>query len=128
MLLILSLAVGIWAASIGFNYERLDELFDLQLRDPLINNYIVIGLWLGVIFVGCSREKIEDKMIARIRLNALLAAFYIQAAFIIVATFVCNNLDYLTIMIYNLVTYPLLFVTAYRVMLWRARKGADDVE
>ena len=128
VLLIAAIAVGIFAASIGFEYESVALFRSLQLKDPLINNYIVIGLWLGVLFVGCSREKIEDEMIARIRLNALLIALYIQATFIIVATFVCNNLDYLTVMMYNLVTYPLIFVTAYRSMLWRARKEVCDEE
>ena len=128
VLLIVAIAVGIFAASIGFDYESVALFRSLQLKDPLINNYIVIGLWLGVLFVGCSREKIEDEMIARMRLNALLIALYIQAAFIIVATFVCNNLDYLTVMMYNLVTYPLIFVTAYRTMLWRARKEVCDEE
>ena len=128
VLLIGALAVGLCAAAIDFDYESVALFQSLQLKDPLINNYIVIGLWLGVLFVGCSREKIEDEMIARIRLNALLVALYIQAAFIIVATFICNNLDYLTIMMYNLVTYPLIFVTAYRTLLWRARKEVCDEE
>ena len=67
-------------------------------------------------------------MIGRIRLNALLTAFYIQAIFIIVATFICNDLEYLNIMIYNLVTYPLIFVGAYQMMLWCARKEAENDE
>ena len=67
-------------------------------------------------------------MIGRIRLNALLFALYIQAAFIIVATFIFNGLDFLNIMVYNLVTYPIIFVGAYRLMLWRTRKEAEDEE
>ena len=67
-------------------------------------------------------------MISRIRLNALLMALYIQAACIIVATFAFNSLDFLNVMIYNLVAYPIIFVGAYRVMLWRIRKEADDEE
>jgi hypothetical protein len=96
--------------------------------DPLINNYIVIGIWLGAIFVGCSREPIEDEMISRIRLNALLVGLYLQAAFIITATFVFNSVDYLEVMMYNLVTYPLIFLAVYRWMLWRALKSYGDGE
>lgn len=128
VLLLLALTVGVWAAAIGFDYEQVGCLSALKLRDPLINNYIVIGIWLGALFVGCSREQVEDEMIGRIRLNALLVALYIQAAFIIVATFVTNNLDYLNIMIYNLVSYPLIFVAAYRLMWWRTRKEVRDEE
>ena len=94
----------------------------------VINNIAIISTIVGALLVTCSREKVEDEMIGRIRLNALLTAFYIQAAFIIVATFVFNSLDYLNIMVYNLVTYPLIFIGTYEVMLWRARKEGEDEE
>ena len=129
LMLAIAVPVGIWAAAIGFNYQNIAWLQALQLADtPLINNHLVLWMWLGTIFVGCSREKVEDEMISRIRLNALLTAFYIQAAFIIVATLVFNSLDYLNIMVYNLVTYPLIFIGTYEVMLWHARKEGGDEE
>lgn len=129
VLLAIAVPVGFWAASIGFNYQNIEFLRELAIvESPLINNLIVIGVWFGVLFVACSREQVEDEMISRIRLNALLMALYIEAAFIIVATFVCNSLDYLNVMVYNLVTLPLIFVAAYRAMLWRARKEAVDEE
>ena len=129
LLLAIAVPVGLWAAAIGFNYQNVELLQALHLSDkPLLNNHIVLWLWLGTIFVACSREKIEDEMISRIRLNALLMALYIQAVCIIVATFAFNSLDFLNVMIYNLVAYPIIFVGAYRVMLWRIRKEADDEE
>ena len=129
LLLAIAVPVGIWAAAIGFNYQNVAWLQGLELaKEPLINNHIILWLWLGTIFVACSREKIEDEMISRIRLNALLVALYIQAACLIVATYVFNGLDFLNIMVYNLVAYPLIFVGSYRVMLWRSRKEAEDEE
>ena len=129
LLLAIAVPVGIWVAAIGFNYQEVAWLNALQLSDkPLINNHLVLWMWLGAIFVACSREKIEDEMISRIRLNALLFALYIQAAFIIVATFLFNNLDFLNVMVYNLVSFPMIFVGAYRVMLWQTRKEASDEE
>ena len=80
LLLAIAVPVGLWAAAIGFNYQNVELLQALHLSDkPLINNHIVLWLWLGTIFVACSREKIEDEMISCIRLNALLMALYIQA-------------------------------------------------
>ena len=128
VVLCIAAALGIWALTLDFDYSKVELFRNLELKDPLINNYIVIGLWLGVIFVGCSRERVEDEMISRIRLNALLIALYAQATFIIIATLVTNNLDYLNIMIYNLVTYPILFVVTYRLMLWRINKSMTDGE
>ncbi len=129
VLLFTSLVMGAWAAWLDFDFSKSALLVSLQLAtNSLLNNYIVIGLWLGVILVGCSRERVEDEMIGRIRLNALLAAFYFQALFIVVATLVCNSFDYLDIMIYNLVSYPLIFIVAYCWMLWRTLKMTGDEE
>lgn len=128
VLLATSLAMGIWSMALDFDFTQSEILSPLLMKSPLLNNYIVIGLWLGAIFVGCSREKIEDEMIGRIRLNALLVGFYLQAAFIIVATFTTNSLNYLDIMIVNLVTFPLIFAATYRLMLRHTLKSFDDGE
>ena len=61
LLLAIAVPVGIWAAAIGFNYQNVAWLQGLELaKEPLINNHIILWLWLGTIFVACSREKIED--------------------------------------------------------------------
>lgn len=84
-----------------------------------MNNSIILGFWFGAIGVCCSREKIEDEMVERIRLNALLTTLYVYAGLIIAATIFVNGIDFLDIMIYNLVAQPLLYVIIYRIMLWR---------
>lgn len=128
VLLLSSLLLGGWIVAMDFDPQSSELLSSLQLKGTLINNYAVIGLWLGAIFVGCSKERVEDEMITRIRLNALMIGFYLQAIFIIIATFVCNSLDYLEVMLYNLVTYPLIFVVIYRWMLRSALRGMSDEE
>lgn len=128
VLLLSSLLLGGWIVAMDFDPQSSELLSSLQLEGTLLNNYAVIGLWLGAIFVGCSKERVEDEMITRIRLNALMIGFYLQAIFIIIATFVCNSLDYLEVMLYNLVTYPLIFVVIYRWMLRSALSGMSDEE
>ncbi len=78
--------------------------------------------------VCCSREKIEDEMVERIRLNALLLTLYIYAALIIVATLLVNGINFLDVMIYNLVAQPILYVVIYRIMLLRWKKSLDNEE
>ena len=128
VLLLSSLLLGGWIVAMDFDPQSSELLSSLQFEGTLINNYAVIGLWLGAIFVGCSKERVEDEMITRIRLNALMIGFYLQAIFIIIATLVCNSLDYLEVMLYNLVTYPLIFVVIYRWMLRSALRGMSDEE
>lgn len=94
----------------------------------LWNNIVIIGVLLGVLFIGCSRERIEDELIARIRLNALLAALYVTAGISILSALVLYDLNYLTFMIFNLFLLPVLFLIFERVMLWKLGKEAAHEE
>ena len=83
-----------------------------------LNNIALVGICIGGIFVACSRERIEDEMISRIRLNALLTA-----------TALCTyDLSFLYVMIYNLLTMLLIFLAVFRWKLWRLKHAVADEE
>lgn len=67
---------GLLMAIDGFNgvpsYLLPEAVARGELLDHLCNNIVLFGILLGVLFITCSRERIEDECIARIRLNALL--------------------------------------------------------
>lgn len=96
--------------------------------DAVTNNVVLIGMVLGAILVTCSRERIEDELIARIRLNALLTALYVNTAGTVIATLVFYGFDYLDVMVINLVSLPILFLIIERLLLWRLRKEAAHEE
>lgn len=97
-------------------------------RDAVSNNIVLIGVLVGALLVTCSREKIEDEMIARIRLNALLTALYINIAAAVIASLTLYDFDYLYVMVVNMVSLPILFLIIERVLLWRLRKEASHEE
>ena len=70
-----------------------------------LNNIALVGICIGGIFVACSRERIEDEMISRIRLNALLTALYVNYALLIATALCTYDLSFLYVMIYNPVSY-----------------------
>ena len=82
----------------------------------------------GTLLIACSRERIEDEGIGRIRLNALLAALYANCAAVAAAALVTYGAEFLDIMIYNLFTLPLLFLLIFRWQLRRYAKEAADEE
>ena len=51
-----------------------------ETLDAVCNNTVIVGLLAGTLLIACSRERIEDEGIGRIRLNALLAALYANCA------------------------------------------------
>ncbi|MEG1621998.1 MAG: hypothetical protein RR330_01350 [Alistipes sp.] len=96
--------------------------------ESLLNNIALIGSIIGAIFIVCSKEKIEDEMIASIRLNSLLTALYINYALLIIAALFFYDLDFFGIMVYNLITVLLLFLVLYQGCLWYARKNLKNEE
>lgn len=96
--------------------------------DAASNNIVLIGVLAGSLLITCSRERIEDELIGRIRLNALLGAFYTSIAASVAATLVLYDLAYLDFMIFNLCLLPVLFLLIERVLLWQLKKGVSHEE
>lgn len=93
-----------------------------------LNNIALVGICIGGIFVACSRERIEDEMISRIRLNALLTALYVNYALLIATALCTYDLSFLYVMIYNLLTMLLIFLAVFRWKLWRLKHAVADEE
>ncbi len=118
-----TLLLGIVVAFQGFDTTGLPQNLETWL-----NNLLIIGILCGSLFITCSREKIEDEMIARIRLEALLFALYANTAVIVISTFTTNGLAFVDVMVYNLFTLPLLFLVILRYRLWRLKKTIRNEE
>lgn len=92
------------------------------------NNVAIIGVLLGAVFITCSRERIEDELIGRIRLNALLVSLYCSVGTTVAATLLLYDFTYLNFMIFNLCLLPVLFLIIEQIMLLRFRKEAAHEE
>ena len=124
--------LGLLMAIDGFNgfpsFLLPDSAVGSATLSRISNNIVLIGLLLGALLITCSRERIEDELIARIRLNALLTALYINILATVIATLALYGFDYLNVMVVNLVSLPVLFLVIERVMLWRLGKEAAHEE
>ncbi len=118
-----TLLLGIVVAFQGFDTTGLSQNLETWL-----NNLLIIGILCGSLFITCSREKIEDEMIARIRLEALLFALYANTAVIVVSALATYGLAFVDVMVYNLFTLPLLFLVILRYRLWRLKKTIRNEE
>ena len=137
-ILIPFLILGIIITLCGIEPSHIFRWLGLEVRtgpdsftsnaDRWINNLIIIGMVIGAFLTTCSRERIEDEGIGRIRLNALLAALYANCAAVAAAALVTYGAEFLDIMIYNLFTLPLLFLLIFRWQLRRYAKEAADEE
>lgn len=117
------------STSVGVNVN--DHVYNMlisQTTTHILNNIALIGVLLGCLFITCSRQRIEDELSERIRLNALLVALYIYFSVSIVMALVFYDEAFFEVMIYNLVALPLLFLATYLAMLWRFKRSLHDEE
>ena len=125
-----TLLLGLLMAVDGFNgfpsFLRSGPYSESAAR--IWNNIVLVGILLGVLFICCSRERVEDELIGRIRLNALLAALYLTTGIAVVSTLLLYEVAYLYFMIFNLALLPVLFLVIERTMLWRLRKAVPHEE
>ena len=66
-----------------------------------------------------SREKIEDELISRIRLESLSLSLFISFGLIIISTFLVYNLNYMYVLISNLFLIILLFNLIFKFRLYK---------
>lgn len=93
-----------------------------------VNNILIIAMVAGAFLTTCSRERVEDELTMQLRQQALMAALWINYAFVILATLFVNDLDYVILITYDMLGFLVLFLGVFRWKLWRLRKEGQDEE
>lgn len=101
-------------------------LFTDNTDSYLLNNIAIIGISIGAILATCSREEVEDEMTGQMRLNSLLTALYINYAILIVCSLLIYDLDFLSVMLYNMFTILLIFMVVFRWKIWQVKKATEN--
>ena len=83
-----------------------DEIFTLLIIvSGLINSF--------------SKEKIEDELISRIRLESLSLSLFISYGLIIISTFLVFNINYMYVLVFNLFLIIVLFNLIFKFRLFK---------
>ena len=107
-------ALGVYAVVRGFDGSY------------ILNNITIISIIVGGLLATCSREKIENEEIQQLRLSSLLTALYINYTALVVCALLLYDMDFLSVMIYNMFTPLIIFMVVFRWKIWRAKKGVED--
>ncbi|MDA8917992.1 hypothetical protein N9I20_04875 [Flavobacteriaceae bacterium] len=70
-----------------------------------------------------SKEKIEDELISRIRLESLSLSLFISFGLIIISTFLVFNINYMYVLVFNLFLIILLFNLIFKFRLFKHYKS-----
>lgn len=96
--------------------------------DHWVNNLLIIGVVVGTFLTTCSRERIEDELTMQLRQQALMAALWINYAFVILATLFVNDIDYVILITYDMLGFLVLFLGVFRWKLWQFGKEVRNEE
>ena len=80
-------------------------------------------LTIGLLFVGFSKEKVEDEFVQYLRTQSLIWATYVTAALFIIATLLIYGISYLYVPFLVFFVFLVLFIVKFRIEVHRANKG-----
>ncbi len=109
-------------------YMSFDLPYISGVSEIVVNDFIIIGIALGALFIVCSKEKVEDEMTQSIRLSSLLNSIYVYVILLVFCTILINGVDYLLFVMVDLAILPILFVCNFRLEMHRYHKMFADEE
>ncbi|HVB02428.1 MAG TPA: hypothetical protein VNE41_01790 [Chitinophagaceae bacterium] len=105
-----------------FGFTRPFSFIRTNITDTVVG-ILCIG---GAMLVAFSREKKEDEYIASIRFSSLLWAVCINYFFLLLAFLFVYGTSFLTVMVYNMFTVLILFITRFNYLLFKHAKPVPD--
>lgn len=95
--------------------------FYFEIKMPLLNDFsdevACIGIILGLIIIGFSKEKVEDEMIQSFRLSSLLWSLFINYTLLILAIVLLYDVRFLQALIYNMFTLLVVYNIRFHWLL-----------
>lgn len=105
---------SVWLESVRSTISR-SSVYRYEYTDE----GVAIGLIVGLLLIAFSREKVEDEMISRLRLEALQWSVYVNYLILAVAIVTVYDTAFFNVMIYNMFTVLVVFIARFRWLLHR---------
>ena len=125
----LSIVAGLLSDDIsaaGYLKDQIGERLKDGLLVPEYKDYTdtVIGfaIILFSILVAFSKEKLEDEYLEKIRLHSLVWATYINYITLLILFWIFYDINFFTVMIYNLFTLLWIFIILFNIQKFRLYK------
>lgn len=117
--LVLGIAVYFFEFSFSFLNTRPNEGLNLDPSTDFTDEVALTGMIIGLLLIAFSREKEEDEFINKIRLESLQWAILFNYILLLIATWAVYGLDFIDVMVYNMLTILLIFIIRFHILIWR---------
>lgn len=98
------------------------------IKDDIFPEIIGIVLILSGIIFAFSKEKTEDEMVSKIRLESLVWATYVNYACLLFCILFIYGISFFNIMVYNMFTLLLIFIIRFHWILFHNNTLPRDEE
>ena len=137
IMLIPTTLFGLYIIFSGFEFDFLDAKVFTFYSNEILGESVTMGFVktnltltvtgilfiISAFFVAFSREKTEDEFIARIRLESLLWATYINYGILLFCFLFFYDFGFFYVMIFNMFTILVIFIIRFQYLLYRAKKS-----
>ena len=89
------------------------------IENGLGDEFFTLLIIVSGLINSFSKEKIEDELISRIRLESLSLSLFISFGLIIISTFLVFNINYMYVLVFNLFLIILLFNLVFKFRLFK---------
>ena len=132
IMLMVSLALGIFVRFWDFQFQFLTVVLRKKpgtVFDDKINftdEFALSGIILALLFIAFAREKSEDEFINKTRLESWQWAVLINYILLLVATWTVHGLAYIDVMMYNILTIPIIFIIRFHYVMYKTKSFTEN--
>jgi hypothetical protein len=116
----------------SFDFLTLKQSYKQHLGDKTINfdeqinltdEFALTGLIVGLLFIAFARQKQEDEFIHHTRLQSWQWAVLINYGLLLIATCLVHGMNFIDVMMYNMLTVLIIFIVRFHIILLRNKIG-----
>ena len=93
------------------------------MKNSILDELFTVIIIISGMIHSFSREKIEDELISKLRLDSLIWSLYVNYTVVILATLLIYDIVYFNVLIFNLFTIILFFNLKLRFSLYKHYKS-----
>ena len=131
-LFIASLVLGILVRFRDFEFQFLTLRFpndgqkSLEEKLNFTDEIALTGLIISLLLIAFAREKQEDEFITHTRLESWQWAVLVNYILLLIATWAIHGFAFLDVMVYNMLTIPIIFILRFNYVLRKAKNITEN--
>ncbi len=104
-----------------FNKDKIFGLTDNNILNEILGVLTIIGF----LFVAFSKEVMEDEFIAKIRLESLVWATYVNYGVLIISFITIYDFSFFWVMVFNMFTTLIFFIAHFNWQLSKLKNATE---